>query len=346
MNAQTVTSQARFSYANTLREIAQRLGMELQSGVPLARYTAARLGGPAQFLIEVNSSQKLAALMRLIWEHHIPYTLLGGGSNVLISDEGLEGLVIINRAKGRTRVRFDLSGTPAMVWADAGVNLSQLARQAAEHGLSGLEWASGIPGTLGGAIVNNAGAFDRDMASNLVMVTILHRKWEANQVLVVQERWTVEDMDYHYRSSRLKNHPNQAVVLSALLRLEQKNPLQIKAVMEDYAQRRRKTQPAGASLGSMFKNPPGDYAGRLIDAAGLKGFTIGGAMISPIHANFFLNQGNATAKDVLQLIQAARQAVAAKFGIELELEIQFLGNFAESLPHQSNTQSSIEVSHG
>ncbi|GAB4469755.1 MAG: UDP-N-acetylmuramate dehydrogenase [Anaerolineales bacterium] len=345
MNFQPVAAQNPAPYAETLRDIARRLGIELQTQVSLARYTAARLGGPAEYLTEIDSSVKLAELMRLIWEQEIPYTLLGGASNVLISDEGLEGLVIINRAKGRSRIRFDLNGTPAMLWADAGVNLSYLARQAAEHGLSGLEWASTIPGTLGGAIVNNAGAFDGDIASNLVMVTILHRKWEAKRLLTIQERWTVEDMDYRYRSSRLKNHPGQAVVLSALLRLEPKSPVEIKAKMEDFAQRRRTTQPPGASLGSMFKNPPGDFAGRLIEAAGLKGLTIGGAMISPIHANFFINSGTATAWDVWQLIQTAQQTVAAKFGIELELEIQRLGNFTEPLP-QSKNLSSIEVQNG
>ncbi|MFN3308463.1 MAG: UDP-N-acetylmuramate dehydrogenase [Anaerolineales bacterium] len=342
MNFRYMTSRVPSPYAEPLGEIARQLGIKLQSQMPLSRYTAARIGGPAEFLIEVNSSSTLAQLMPLIWENEIPYTLLGGGSNVLISDEGLVGLVIINRARGRGRVRFDLSGHPALVWADAGVNLAHLARQAAAQGLSGLEWASGIPGTLGGAVVNNAGAFDGDMAGNLVMVTILHRRWDNNQFCPVQEQWTVEEMEYRYRSSRLKQNAIQAIVLSALLRLERRDPITIKSKMEDFAQRRRKTQPPGASLGSMFKNPSGDFAGRLIDAAGLKGLTIGGAMISPLHANFFINMGNATAKDVWQLIQAARQAVAAKFGIDLELEIQPLGNFAEpSTP--SVIKSSLEV---
>lgn len=342
MNPRYTTSRITSSYADRLGEIARQLGKELKTGTPLSRYTAARIGGPAEFLIEVNSSLNLKQLISLVWESQIPYTLLGGGSNVLISDEGLPGLVIINRARGRARVRFDLSGDPALIWADAGVNLGNLARQAAEHGLSGLEWASGIPGTLGGAIVNNAGAFEGNMAGNLVMVTILHRKLEANQFRAVEEQWTVADMEYSYRSSRLKQHPLQAIVLSALLRLERRDSKEIKSKMEDYAQRRKKTQPPGASLGSMFKNPPGDFAGRLIDAAGLKGLTIGGAMISPIHANFFINLGNATASDVWQLIQLAHQAVAAKFGIELELEIQPLGNFAVPLP-QSGIKSSLEV---
>ncbi|RCK74162.1 MAG: UDP-N-acetylenolpyruvoylglucosamine reductase [Anaerolineae bacterium] len=329
-------------YAKQLEEIAHQLGLELHKQIPLARYTAARIGGKAEFLIEVNSSAKLKQLISLIWKNDIPYTLLGGGSNVLISDEGLPGLVIINRARGRARVRFDMNDEPAIVWADAGVNLSHLARQAAEHGLSGLEWACGIPGTLGGAIVNNAGAFDGDMAGNLVMVTILHRKWENHQVRPAQEQWTVAEMEYRYRSSRLKTHPNQAIVLSALLRLERSDPIKIKTKMDEFNQRRRKTQPPGASLGSMFKNPPGDFAGRLIEAAGLKGLTVGDAMISPLHANFFINLGNASANNVWQLIQLARQAVVAKFGIELELEIQPLGIFPEFAPQNAGNPS-LEV---
>jgi len=342
MKAPTLGSPKSSLYAKWLEEIAHQLGLELQHQIPLSRYTAARIGGRAEFLIEVNSSSKLKQLISHIWENEIPYVLLGGGSNVLISDEGLAGLVLINRARGRARVRFDFSDDPAIVWADAGVNLSHLARQAAELGLSGLEWACGIPGTLGGAVVNNAGAFDGDMAGNLVMVTILHRKWDNNQVRAVQEQWTVAEMEYRYRSSRLKTYPNQAVVLSALLRLERSDPIKIKTKMDEFNQRRRQTQPPGASLGSMFKNPAGDFAGRLIEAAGLKGMTVGEAMISPLHANFFINLGNASASDVWQLIQLARQAVVAKFGIDLELEIQPLGNFPE-LASQNPIKSSIEV---
>jgi UDP-N-acetylmuramate dehydrogenase len=174
------------------------------------------------------------------------------------------------------------------------------------------------------------------------MVTILHRKWDNNQVRAVQEQWTVAEMEYRYRSSRLKTYPNQAVVLSALLRLERSDPIKIKTKMDEFNQRRRQTQPPGASLGSMFKNPAGDFAGRLIEAAGLKGMTVGEAMISPLHANFFINLGNASASDVWQLIQLARQAVVAKFGIDLELEIQPLGNFPE-LASQTPIKSSIEV---
>ncbi|MCX8061417.1 MAG: UDP-N-acetylmuramate dehydrogenase [Anaerolineales bacterium] len=345
MNHQSLVAQQQSSYVNCLQDIAERLSLKLLTQTPLSRYTSARIGGPAEYLIEINSSSRLKQLICLVWEHQIPYTLLGGGSNVLISDDGLPGLVIINRARGRARVQFDLNEHLPLVWADAGVSLSHLARLASEHGLSGLEWASGIPGTLGGAIVNNAGAFDGDMAGNLVMVTILHRKWESDHYRAVQEQWTVTDMDYGYRSSRLKNHSLQVVVLSALLRLERRDPAEIKAKMDDFTQRRRKTQPQGASLGSMFKNPPGDFAGRLIDAAGLKGLTIGGAMISPLHANFFINLGNATAHDVWQLLQTARRAVATKFGIELELEIQPLGKFEEQTP-QLNTQVSVEVNNG
>ncbi|PWH19612.1 MAG: hypothetical protein DDG59_02430 [Anaerolineae bacterium] len=345
MNATVKSLSPTSAFTKLLEEITQKVGLTLQSQVPLARYTAARIGGNAEFFVEVNSSSKLEQLISLIWEKDIPYTLLGGGSNVLISDEGLPGLVIINRARGRARIRFDDNEEAVLVWADAGVTLTHLARQAAERGFSGLEWACGIPGTVGGAVVNNAGAFGGNMAGNFVMATILHRKLETHQVRAVQEQWTLADMEYRYRSSRLKDQPNQAVVLAALLRLERGNPQEIKAKMDQYNQHRRRTQPPGASLGSMFKNPPGDFAGRLIEQAGLKGLTVGRAMISPMHANFFINLGNASANDVWQLIQVARQTVAAKFGIQLELEIQPLGIFPEP---QTRTMinSILEVHNG
>ncbi|MCS6906800.1 MAG: UDP-N-acetylmuramate dehydrogenase [Anaerolineales bacterium] len=346
MNERAPSFPEKTSYWEQLQRVAIDLGLELQTQVPLSRYTSARIGGPAQLLVEVHSSAQLKPLIAFVWEHQIPYTLLGGGSNVLISDEGLDGLVIINRAKGRARMRFDLNATPPLLWADAGVSLSHLARQAAARGLSGLEWACGIPGTLGGAVVNNAGAFGGEISQNLAVVTILHRHYRGDHILAFQEQWTAAEMNYQYRSSRLKHSPGQAVVLSALLRLERGNPREIREKMEELSRRRRQTQPPGASLGSMFKNPPGDFAGRLIDAAGLKGLTIGGAMISPLHANFFINLGHATAGDVWDLIQTARQAVREKFGIDLELEIQPLGNFPTSRARSGQTTILIEGKYG
>jgi UDP-N-acetylmuramate dehydrogenase len=194
--------------------------------------------------------------------------------------------------------------------------------------LSGLEWASTIPGTVGGAVYGNAGAHGSDMQSSLLLAEILHpqkgREW-----------CPVEQMGYQYRNSTLKSERSQAVVLSARLKLTQRTPAEVKATLETLAEKRRISQPPGASMGSMFKNPPGDYAGRLIEAAGLKSRKAGDAEISPVHANFFINHGQARAVDIWSLIQLARDTVADRFGVQLELEIETLGEWNGNIPGQA-----------
>jgi UDP-N-acetylmuramate dehydrogenase len=314
-----------------MQQLQGRLSPELRArleyGAPLARHTAARLGGPAEVLLEVHSTPELEEALRACWQLDLPYALLGGGSNVLVSDAGVRGVVILNRAR---QVRFLEQLDPPQVWAESGANFGMLARQAAERGLAGLEWAAGIPGTLGGAIVGNAGAHGSDMASNLLLAEILHRihlpgNGQAGEIR--REEWPVERLAYAYRSSALKRQPGQAAVLAATLRLERSTPEAVQARMDEFVAHRRRTQPPGASLGSMFKNPPGDYAGRLIEAAGLKGARSGDALISPVHANFFINLGQARAADFYALIGLARQAVQERFGIQLELEIELLGEW-------------------
>lgn len=310
-----------------INELSAKTGLACRKNVPLARYTAAQVGGAAEYLMEINTASQLEEVIRFAWENKIPYVILGGGSNVLVSDRGVKGLVLINRARGRGRVKFETAESSPKVWAESGINLGSLARMTAEHGFSGLEWAVGIPGTVGGAVVNNAGAFGSDMAGCLEMVEILQQIEIENHTVARCQRWTSSDMEYGYRSSRIKRSPHQVVVLGARLKLEPCSPDVVKERMTQYNQRRRATQPPGASLGSMFKNPRGDYAGRLIEACGLKGFQIGGAQISPLHANFFINKGGASADDVWILIQKARDIVFEKHGIWLELEIQLLGEF-------------------
>ncbi|MCU0487954.1 MAG: UDP-N-acetylmuramate dehydrogenase [Anaerolineales bacterium] len=298
-------------------------GLHVQRDVPLARFTAARLGGPADALLEVHSTTELVRAVRLLWKLEAPFALLGGGSNVLVSDSGYRGLVLINRAR---KVRFDLQVEPPVVLAEAGVNFGALARQAAGHGLAGLEWAAGIPGSLGGAIYGNAGAHGGDTAGNLLLAEILHHPGQ-------METWPVEKFAFAYRRSLLKQTQPGAgkapslVILSATLQLERSTPEEVQAKMDAFVDRRRSSQPPGASLGSMFKNPPGDYAGRLIEAAGLKGYQVGGAQISPIHANFFINIAQATAADLRALIALAQQTVLEKFGVSLELEVELFGEW-------------------
>lgn len=316
----------RFETANVNLESLNRLqasfGQRLQRGVPLDRFTSARVGGTAEILLEVESADELAQAATLLWSEGVAWKILGGGSNMLVSDSGVRGVVVVNRAR---KVSFDEDSDPPTVWAESGANFGLVARQAASRGLSGLEWAAGIPGTIGGAVVGNAGAHGGDMAGNLIVATILQRNLEDG--VPIRVTWPVKRFEYAYRTSQLKRMPGQAVVLEAQLRLQRSTPEGVQAKMDEYVSYRRRTQPPGASMGSMFKNPPGDYAGRLIEAAGLKGVQVGDAQISTLHANFFINHGEATAADIYALIELAKRAVAEKFGVHLELEIELVGNW-------------------
>jgi UDP-N-acetylmuramate dehydrogenase len=299
-------------------------GKRLQLNQPLSRFTASRIGGPADGLFEAFSAEELAEVVTICWQEERPLYVLGSGSNVLVSDKGVRGLVLINRARD---IKFITEEEPILVWAESGANLGVLARLAASKGLAGLEWAAGIPGTLGGAIVGNAGAHGSDMAANLHLAEILHHNNLQKPVEGVRERWEAGDFNFAYRSSVIKNSANKSVVLSASLLLMLSNAKTVQARIDELAMYRKRTQPPGASMGSMFKNPSGDFAGRLIDAVGLKGMRSGGAQISPLHANFFINAEDATAADVYDLICLARKRVEAEFGINLELEVELIGEW-------------------
>ena len=315
----TATSTPNFADLKPLREV---FGRRVRQNAPLARYTAAQIGGPALALLEVKTAEELAIAVRALWKIGIPWLIIGGGSNILVSDRGVAGVVLLNRAR---KIEFAPEGQPPVVWAESGANFGLVARRAASLGLSGLEWAAGIPGTVGGAVVGNAGAHGGDMAGNLLVADILQQGSRPAEAQV--EKWSAANMEFSYRSSLLKRQRGKVVVLRAMLVLAQSTPAEVQQKMDSFASYRRRTQPPGASLGSMFKNPGGDYAGRLIDAAGLKGLRIGQAQISPRHANFFVNLGQAAAQDVFQLIQTAQARVAEKFGVKLELEIELVGEW-------------------
>lgn len=303
--------------APSLPTLRAAFGSKLQENVRLSNYTTARLGGPADAFLVANSVGELAGMARQLWDLDMPFFLLGSGSNLLVSDAGVRGVVILNRARN---IKIDAHHIPPTVYAETGANLGTVARQVALRGLSGLEWAATIPGTVGGAAYGNAGANGSDMKHVLALAEILHRDSG-------REEWSVKRLAYEYRTSALKQQPGRAVVLAARMNLTQSTPEAVKITMEQFSTRRRSTQPPGASLGSMFKNPPGDYAGRLIEAAGLKGARRGGAEISPVHANFFINHGDATSADVYQLIRLAQQTVAEKFSVQLQLEIELVGDW-------------------
>lgn len=299
----------------TMSSLRAFFGERLHENVLLAPYTSARIGGPADWFLVVKSADELEQAVRLAWEDGVPFTLLGSGSNVLVSDKGIRGLVILNRA---SNVRFFEDESPR-VWAESGAGLSQVAQRAAAHGYGGLEWAATVPGTVGGAVYGNAGAFGGDIAHSLVVAHLLTPQGQVS--------WSAEEMGYGYRTSRLKRKEVEAVVLAAELRLERSTPEEARRLIAEFSRRRKATQPPGASMGSMFKNPPGDYAGRLIEAAGLKGLRVGNVEVSPIHANFFVNRGEARAADVRALVEQVQAKVMDTFGVQLELEIEFLGEW-------------------
>ena len=295
--------------------LRQQFGDAVQENVSLAPYTSARIGGPADVLAMVKSTNELMDVMKVVWEHEIPYYILGGGSNVLVSDKGVRGVVVLNKAK---EVRFESGDQPA-VWSEAGAVLSNLANRCASKGLAGLEWAATVPGTIGGAVYGNAGAFGGDMSGNLLWAEMLTRNG--------RERFSVGQMGYGYRTSILKCGGINAIVLSALLRLNNSTKEEVSAKIEQFSERRKTTQPPGASMGSMFKNPEGDHAGRLIETAGLKGTRIGNAEISKVHGNFIINHGETRAMDVRELVDLTRRIVKQKLGVELELEVELVGEW-------------------
>lgn len=285
----------------------------------LARFTSARIGGPADFLLTVHSADQLRGAARRLWEIEAPFRVMGGGSNLLVSDRGVRGVVILNQAR---KVEFRAEGEAPAVYAESGASFGALARRSVEHGYGGMEWAASVPGTVGGAIVGNAGAHESDVAASLQVAEILHRDGRVAQS-------SAADLAFAYRDSWLKRHPGEAVVLSGSFHLAQSTTKAAKARLDEFVEHRQTTQPGGASMGSMFKNPEGDYAGRLIEAAGCKGLARGDAQISEKHANFFVNRGEARAVDVLDLLRMAHAQVEAQFGVDLELEIELFGDWSE-----------------
>lgn len=288
---------------------------------PLGPYTSWRIGGPARYFVQVASVDDVVQTLAWADQRSLPVLVLGGGSNVLVRDSGFPGLVMRVRAHN---MRFESSGDEARVIVESGAPMAGTARRLARQGWAGLEWAEGLPGTIGGALYGNAGCYGGDIA------TSLERAW----VLVHGEtqEWPVERFAFGYRTSVLKqmradggSWRNRPIILAAAFRLYRDDLTALAQRMERTSHERRSKTPWGASCGSVFKNPPGDSAGRLIEAAGLKGTRIGNAEIAARHANYIINLGGASSDDVLRLIDLARERVLAMTGIELELEIQIVG---------------------
>lgn len=294
--------------------LAEVLGRRVRRDEPLAQYTAMRVGGPADLLVVCEEVDDVVQAVALAQHHGVDWRLLGGGCNVLVSDAGVRGLVIVNRT---ARIEFD--GQVAR--AEAGALLAVLAREAVERGLVGLEWAAGLPGSVGGAVVGNAGAFEGDVAQVLCSALVLEPD---GQVVERPKGW----FEFDYRLSRIKRDAaasQRPVVLAATFDLRPDDPGQLTARANEILTWRKTRHPSGATMGSTFKNPPGSHAGYLIEQAGLRGYRIGGAQVSEMHGNFFMNTGGATAADVLALIEFVRTEVKRRFGVALELEIELVG---------------------
>jgi len=271
--------------------------------------TSIKIGGPADIFIIPASGNDLKKLLEYLSQQNIPYHILGRGTNILVSDQGVRGLVI---QVGRASAEITFNGNQVM--AEAGVALARLARLAGERGLSGLEFGAGIPGTVGGAVIMNAGCQGEDISCIIKRVRTFHPDAGVKD-------WAPEDCRFGYRSSRFRK--DGGIVLEAEFELRRDRPLLIKKRMDDILARRKAVLPLEyPSAGSIFKNPPGDFAGRLIDAVGLKGKRAGGAQISEKHANVIINLGSARATEVEELIALAREKVKEMFGVELELEIE------------------------
>jgi UDP-N-acetylmuramate dehydrogenase len=299
-----------------LRDVAARKDF----GQPLARYTSFRIGGPADALVQVETIESLRHLQRLARCYGIPLFILGGGSNLLIRDGGVRGIVVTLRGSfrryGVTPCEQALAPARACVYAGVGCSLSRLAMSLARQGWSGLEFAYGIPGTLGGAMVMNAGTYLGDLSHVLIAAQLLLADGQVHEV-------PAQALGLRYRGS---SYPLGAIVLRATIRLHRGDWDTMVAAMRAANVRRQRTQPLWLpNAGSIFKNPPGPAAAKLIDDLGLKGTRIGGAMISPVHANFLVNVDRATSADVEALIELVQDRVRQAYGIVLEPEVRIVG---------------------
>ncbi|MDP2350360.1 MAG: UDP-N-acetylmuramate dehydrogenase [Chloroflexota bacterium] len=307
-------------------EIQRRIGVKTVRDESLARFTTMRVGGPADLFVVAHNAFELRALVRFARARTIPYRILGRGSNLVISDAGIRGLVIHAKAEA-TRLDGD------RYHAEAGVPMARAATDTQGAGLTGLEYGLAIPGTVGGAVWANAGAHGTDTASVLESATVLMADGTERDL-------AVGELGFGYRHSRFKDAAREGgpaeIVMSAVFRLRAADPAEIRARLDDIRRWRREHQPLGIpSAGSVFRNPPDDSAGRLIDALGLKGHRIGGVAVSEKHANFIVNDQRGTAADIRALAEHVRREVRERHGIDLVFEVEFAGDWSAWPPEES-----------
>lgn len=312
----------------------QNLKSKILEDELLAKYTSWRIGGPARFFANAANADELRTLLQWATARELPVFLLGGGSNILVADGGFPGLVVRNRA---TNWHIGERGGEPILSVESGAPTAGTVRRLAPQGIGSFTWAEGLPGTFGGALYGNAGCYGGDMSKHLIKAWVLHN----DEV----EEWDADRFAYGYRTSALKRtqglgvrdqglakqsptpnpHPPTPIILAAELRVTRDDPKKLDMEMAEIAQARKGKTPSGSSCGSVFKNPPGTTAGTVIDQAGLKGTRVGNAVVSDKHANYIVNTGGATADDVLRLTDVLREQVLRRMGIELDLEIQLVG---------------------
>lgn len=296
-----------------LTEIAGRAAVTVDE--PMSKHTSFKIGGPADVMIQPTDTQRLAAILKLIKDTDTPYFVMGNGSNLLVGDKGIRGVVI---KIGDGMSECDVSGNK--ITAMSGIKLSRLGKTALNNELAGLEFACGIPGTLGGAVYMNAGAYGGEMKDVVKAVTFVDQKDCSIHTI------PKEECDFGYRHSIFSD--KDWIVAGAVMELEPGNKDEIKERMNDLATRRTEKQPLDKpSAGSTFKRPEGYFAGTLIQDAGLKGVSVGGAEVSVKHSGFVINNGGATADDVRRLIELVQNKVMGKYGVKLEPEVKFVGEF-------------------
>ncbi len=318
---------------------------------PLARHGTFGVGGPVDIWVSLEKPKELLDLVRLCMQDHCPLLLVGNGTNTLYADAGERG--IVGRIALNNYEIDDYGDGTALLRADAGVSWPRLLNDLATLGWGGLEFGPGIPGTLGGGIISNAGAHNSEIGEVLEWVEVLDARSgsESEDEITVPNlrRYMRDELDLSYRHSRFRSerrvwfdehgYPTVApggliepaeIIVQVGVRLHREDPEKLRSLIDQYKQHRKRTQPPQQSAGSVFKNPPGDFAGRLIEQAGLKGRIHGKAQISERHANFIVNLGGASAADVVALIVEARNRVLELFGVELELEVELRGEWGES----------------
>lgn len=302
-----------------MKQAAERLKQAVGAGIfltdePMSRHTTFRTGGPADIYIEPSGVEELKQVLDICREENVAYTIIGNGSNLLVGDGGYRGVLI---SFGKPFAQVTIEG--AQVRTGAGALLSAVAKQVLNASLTGFEFAAGIPGTIGGAVVMNAGAYGGELCQVLREATVLTPEGEVKTL-------PAEELELGYRTSCVQK--NGYIVLEAVLQLQPGNADDIRAVMDALASKRREKQPLEyPSAGSTFKRPEGHFAGKLIQDAGLRGFRVGGAQVSEKHCGFVINRDHATSADILSLCRQVQEKVKAQSGVELELEVKLLGEF-------------------